>query len=263
MPDLTEDGRERVAAIAARHGVSAETAEHLLDALERSGGGQAQFNAPELGGMGQWSRGGMIMIGDMFNNGLKARVDALCTELSALVSDRDLFRPTASGTTGGGNTGGSGWPAELGEPSSAGSQNDMRYAVFPGTRRLAVASGGTVTVYDTGDHQIGGVSQAQSGSQSLAFTSQHGTVRLSDLKVVGAPGTPAADAPDAAPSPAKPPAKAAAAASPAAVTTSSTHPGAGGEDIVGLIDRLADLRSRGILTDDEFARKKAELLSRL
>ncbi len=27
---------------------------------------------PELGGMGQWSTGGMLMIGDMFNNGLKA-----------------------------------------------------------------------------------------------------------------------------------------------------------------------------------------------
>jgi hypothetical protein len=36
-----------------------------------------------------------------------------------------------------------------------------------------------------------------------------------------------------------------------------------GGDIFAMIDKLADLRSRGILTDDEFASKKAELLSRL
>jgi hypothetical protein len=45
-------------------------------ALQRSGGGQAQFGHPDLGGMGQWMPG-MLMIGDMFNSGLKARVDSL------------------------------------------------------------------------------------------------------------------------------------------------------------------------------------------
>ena len=58
--------------------------EALLTALVAGGGSQAQFNIPELGGMGQWSRGGMVMVGDMFNNALKARVDALCTELAGL-----------------------------------------------------------------------------------------------------------------------------------------------------------------------------------
>lgn len=262
MPELTDEGRERVATIAARHGVSTETAGHLLDALERSGGGQAQFNAPELGGMGQWSRGGMIMIGDMFNNGLKARVDALCTELAALVGNQGLFRPAPQGDTGSGG----GWPADLGQPSSAGSQNDMRYAVFPATRRLAVASGGKVTIYDTGEHQIGGVSQAQSGSQSLAFTSQHGTVNLSDLKVVRDPeALDAAQAPAAARAPEAAPEATRAAPSPAAsATPSPARPhNTSGDDVLALLDRLADLRSRGVLTDDEFAQKKAELLSRL
>ena len=63
----------------------------------------------------------------------------------------------------------------------------MRYAVFPGTRRLAVARNGTVTIYDTGQHRIGGASQAQSGDQSLSFSSQLGPVRLADLPVVGGP----------------------------------------------------------------------------
>ena len=34
-------------------------------------------------------------------------------------------------------------------------------------------------------------------------------------------------------------------------------------DAIATIERLAELRDRGILTDDEFARKKADLLDRL
>jgi len=34
-------------------------------------------------------------------------------------------------------------------------------------------------------------------------------------------------------------------------------------DIFSAIERLADLRAKGILSDEEFAQKKAELLSRL
>ena len=36
-----------------------------------------------------------------------------------------------------------------------------------------------------------------------------------------------------------------------------------GGDIFAAIERLAELKDKGILTDDEFAAKKAELLSRL
>ena len=35
--------------------------------------------------------GGPIMISDMFNNALKARVDALCNELSALIRSEPDF----------------------------------------------------------------------------------------------------------------------------------------------------------------------------
>jgi hypothetical protein len=34
-------------------------------------------------------------------------------------------------------------------------------------------------------------------------------------------------------------------------------------DIFSAIERLADLRAKGILTDEEFAQKKSELLGRL
>ena len=70
-------------------------AEALLAALVAGGGSQAQFTIPELGGMGQWSRGGMVMVGDMFNNALKARVDALCSELAGLVGAGGTFAARA------------------------------------------------------------------------------------------------------------------------------------------------------------------------
>ncbi len=76
------------------------------------------------------------------------------------------------------------WPDGLGEPSATGSQNDLRYAYFSESRRLAVQKGGATTVYDTGDHRIGGVSQRQQNNDGGAtFTSQNGDVRLDDLKV--------------------------------------------------------------------------------
>src|SRR5271169_3970317 len=57
----------------------------LLQALVNSNGSMAQFNHSELGGGGQWMRGGMTMVGDMFNYGLKSKVDGLCSELSQLL----------------------------------------------------------------------------------------------------------------------------------------------------------------------------------
>jgi hypothetical protein len=40
----------------------------------------AQVSHSEFGGSGQWMAGGAIMISDMFNHALKARVDAVCNE---------------------------------------------------------------------------------------------------------------------------------------------------------------------------------------
>jgi hypothetical protein len=73
------------------------------------------------------------------------------------------------------------WPDHLGQPSTSGSQNDMRYAFFPDQQRLLVEHGGKCTTYDSEDHRISGVSQQQSHDQHLAFTSQNGTVNLSEL----------------------------------------------------------------------------------
>ncbi|MFL5286498.1 MAG: transglutaminase family protein, partial [Rhodopila sp.] len=169
---------DNIDTIAARHGFSPAALRAVAEALRHGGGRMAQFNHPELGGMGQWSQGGMIMIGDMNNNDLKARVDALCRELAGASGPVPAAAELEPGQSS------QWWPQDLGTPAASGGQNDMRYACFPDKRRLAVMQGGTVRVYDTGEHQITGFSQQQSSSQTLSFTSQNGTVRLEDLKPV-------------------------------------------------------------------------------
>ncbi|MCB1352389.1 MAG: SHOCT domain-containing protein [Rhodobacteraceae bacterium] len=290
MTLLSEEGRRVVGEVAARHGVSQDAVTELLRALAAGYGTQAQFNHPDLGGMGQWSQGGMTMVGDMFNNSLKARVDALCTELSGLLRNERLFvaRPAASQLqiqgSGGGipgvslfvSGGSTWWPDTLGSPSSSGAQNNLRYAFFPAAHRLAIDIGGKITIYDTGEHMISGVSQQQSGDQSLTLTSQLGLVSLSDLPIV----TPATTAPAAQPtSPEKTPESSL--AEPAAVVQANPSPAvpspepkpaAQGSapapavqeaDIFAMLERLATLHEKGILTQAEFEAKKAELLARI
>src|SRR5687768_1745137 len=76
------------------------------------------------------------------------------------------------------------WPDDLGQPSTSGSQDGIRYAFLPEKRRLLIEQGGKLTTYDSGDHRISGVSQQGGQAQSLAFTSQNGAVKLDELKQV-------------------------------------------------------------------------------
>ena len=273
MHEFTPEGQRIIAEIAQRHGVSADAVLTLLRALVVGHGTMAQFNHPELGGMGQWTQGGMTMVGNMFDHGFKARVDALCTELAALLRDRPFIMTAAGSQTshwssapgvslfdaGAGLPAGMWWPSELGEPSSAGSQNDLRYAIFPAVRRLATEVSGQIALYDTGDHLISGVSQQQGADQTLTFVSQHGLVRLRDLPVVDAGRR--SSTPDM-------PLKAAASgpepfASVAPGVASPKPPQGSSEDVFARLERLAGLHKKGVLTDEEFAAKKAELLDRI
>jgi hypothetical protein len=277
MRKLTDEGRQALNDIAMRHGVSFDAVEHLLMAVLAGQTTQAQFNHPDLGGMGQWSQGGMTMVGDMFNNGLKAKVDGLCTELAGLARSANLHLPPQSAQSQSQYQGGgvslfvpgafssdNWWPEELGHAASTGAQNDLRYAFFPATRRLAINIGGRTTVYDTRDHQIGGFSQQQSGDQSLSFTSQYGLVRVADLEIVQPAGDAAAEMTKAA----EPASTIFTPAIPTHAEPEPMQPGsrtavARDEDIFDKIERLAALHAKGILTDEEFSTKKADLLGRL
>jgi hypothetical protein len=239
----------------------------------------------------------------MFNHALKGRVDGLCHDLANLVASQpDLARGGSfqSQSQGGQQQGGYGqqqggyasgqrqgnygqqqgggyggsqqqqdgsgpvgpvslfvppapggssdwWGADLRWPTSTGAQNGVRYAYFAQARRLAIELGGRVTIYDTLDHQIGGFSQQQSHGGSLTFSSQYGLVDVASLPVLSVNGVPVAAESQPAPPVSAPP----------------TSPDSGGADIFALIERLAELRAKGILDEEEFAAKKAELLSRL
>lgn len=300
MSQLTPEGQRIVGEVANRHGFSFDAVATMLQAVSAGGGTQAQFNHWEFGGMGQWSLGGMIMIGDMFNNQLKYRVESLCNELSNILANSTVYAPapqpqfqsSQSQSQGGGTSyqaQGSGgymqsgsslfvpgpgsvnwWPQELGVPSSTGAQNNLRYAVFPNTHRLAIDINGAVTVYDIGDHQISGFSQQQSGDQSITFTSQYGTVFVSQLPVVSSSGKAPAQQQQQQPAPAAPvqepppePTPPVQEQQPMPYDAMAPKVQSESADVFATIERLADLRQKGIISDSEFETKKAELLSRL
>ena len=96
MQDLTPEGQRLVNDLSQRSGFSPDAVLTMLRAVSAGYGTQAQFNHPEFGGMGQWSQGGMIMIGDMFNQNLKYRVSSLCDEISGLLRNQPLFAAPAS-----------------------------------------------------------------------------------------------------------------------------------------------------------------------
>ena len=176
--------------VSRRNRLSEEAVSILLKALESSGYSMAQFNHPELGGMGQWS-GGMTMIGDFSNSELKGRVERACSELvegmkgeglkesSKLEEGSPADSSVAVGSSKSNNK--NWWPEDFGAISSSGSQNGCDYAYSRATNRLALRNDSQVTIYDTGKHEIYGVAQQQGRSTSLEFQSQLGTVTAGEL----------------------------------------------------------------------------------
>lgn len=299
MLPLSSMGQQIAQTLSNRHGFSVDAVSHMLAAVYNGNGSMAQFSHPEFGGSGQWMSGGMMMIGDIFNQNLKYRVAALCDDCARSIAENQTG--TTSGVfqsqsqSGGSNYqdqqagGGSGenslfapdprrnwWPSELGSPSASGSQNQMRYAYFANAQRLAVATGDDVWLYDTLHHNIGGFSQQQSGDGSITFTSQFGIVPLSSLPVVSrngvteTPQAPPAPAPSHASSPPAAPTQSTQETSPAEPTpasvntsnqpqTTSSNP----NDVFETIDRLGGLLDKGYITQEEFDRKKSDLLDKI
>jgi hypothetical protein len=285
MRQLSPDGHDLISGIAQRNGFSFDATMSMLDSVINGNGSMAQFNHPEFAGSGQWMRGGMTMVSDMFNNYLKGRVDGLCSELANVVANQpDLVRSGSfqsqsqggyqnsgqhqsnrgggSQQQGGGSFGAASlfvagtsndwWPSDLRFPNSTGSQNGVRYAYFAQARRLVIDVGGIVTVYDTLDHQIGGFSQQQSVGGTLSFNSQYGLIDVASLPVISSNGQPP-----------RPVAQVQNTPQSIAPTRQALAPTGNRDDVFATIEKLADLRAKGILSDDEFLSKKVELLSRL
>ena len=321
MLQLSPEGQNIINDIAQRHGFSVEAVLSMLQSVINGNGSMAQFNHFEFAGSGQWMNGGMTMVSDMFNNQLKNRVNALCSELARLVANQpDLVRTGSfqSQNQGGQqqnnfstsqfqnnnapmtpmtpmapmapmNSGASlfvpgqsndWWPSDLRWPNSTGAQNGARYAYFAQARRLAIEVHGKVTVYDTLDHQIGGFSQQQSSSGSMSFNSQYGLIDVNTLPVISVDGVAVHPQQNhntnhqAAPASAPPQQLAQQnnhqhpphnqAPNQVQNPPQPAHGGSGKEsDIFALIEKLADLRSRDVLSEEEYVTKKTELLARL
>jgi hypothetical protein len=284
MRQLTPEGQQIINNLAQRYNFSPDAVFSLLQSVINGNGSMAQFNHPQFGGSGQWMRGGMIMLGDMFNNNLKNSVGGLCQELSNLIANQpnliqsgnfqsqnqgsqrqsnysgnqqqqngsgsngpvSLFVPPPAGSSG------NWWPAGLQFPNSTGTQNNVRYAYFATIRRLAIEANGHVTLYDTLDHQIGGFSQQQSVGGSITFTSQYGVVDVNNLPIISIDNVPVQTSAQTE--------QATSYRADSPVNTQSLNQEA---DIFAAIEKLANLKEKGILTDNEYNAKKAELLGRL
>lgn len=298
MPNLSPAGTQLVQNLAQRHNLSTDAVTHMLIAIQNGNGTMAQFNHPEFGGAGQWMRGGMTMVSDLFNNQLKGRVNNVCSDISNELANHQATpfsgsvqsqsqngansQSQAGGTMGSGNSlfasdpEANWWPQELGVPNAIGSQNQVRYAYFAQGRRLAVKTSGDVWVYDTMDHQIGGFSQQQGSGGSITFTSQYGVVNLSSLPVISRNGVapsiemtppPASSSlvvPNSQPSANTTPdaVKSCVASAPAASNVQTTE-SPSSDTIIATLERLGGLRDKGYVSDEEFAAKKSELLGRL
>lgn len=264
MKTLTDDGRQKIDALAARYNLKSETVEALLTALIHGNGTMAQFNLPELGGQGQWMKGGMTMVGDMFNNSLRTTVDQLCTELAELIATTVLYeshdsydQPEEAQNAAPGDDAPSGffrqtsssWPAIFGSPTASGSQNNLKYAYFAPARRLVIEDAGKRTIYDTKHHEITGVSQQQGVGSSYQFTSQEGRVDLSSLEIVSDPDSVRQATPEI----------------PYDVTSNAdlNEHRSPEEIVLSTIEKLNLLFERGQITEEEFTSKKKELLDRL
>jgi hypothetical protein len=266
MKALTKEGQQDINDIAVKYNLKTESVELLLKAIISGSGNMAQFNIPELGGSGQWMKGGMTMVGDMFNNSLKSTVDKLCTELSELVTTKVLFEETADLSNGkhpvNGNFSGnmsSSWPSVFGNPTSSGSQNNLRYAYFAPVRRLVIEENGKRTIYDTKHHQITGISQQQGSGNSYKFTSQEGNVDLSSLSVISDATEPSQPTPEIAYD----------VTSTADLRTEKKPTDRSPTDrspediIIATIEKISMLFEKGQITEEEFKAKKQELLARL
>lgn len=265
MQKLTTEGQNIVNDLSNRYNLSQDAIIYMIGAVNNGGGSMAQFNCPELGGGGQWMRGGMTMVGDMFNNGLKNTVNNLCNDISNALATTIIFPIAPKGTRESNQW----WPGELGNPFSSGSQNNTRYAIFQ--NRLAVDVNGNVTVYDTLDNNIGGISQQQGGNSSLTFSSQYGTILVSTLPIVSGYGKidssnnisqnniPQNNFAEPIQNNFIEPIR----EQPLAQNSTNSISNDSSKSIIELIEQLSSLRTAGILTDSEFNTKKSELLSRL
>src|SRR5687768_15679393 len=119
--------------IAARYLIPEEKVREIHRQLQANGGTQCQFQCEELGGPVQWMPG-MVMTTRWHDEGLRARVDGLCSEVAAIVRGSGTSAPAAlrrdpdtapSSACVELPAGESWWPAAFGHPAASGAQSGV------------------------------------------------------------------------------------------------------------------------------------------
>jgi len=174
--------------LAERYNVSVDAVYNLAEALQCGEGRMAQFNHRDLGGAGQWMPG-MVMVGDVFNNQLKTKVNALCENLLRVLSEtptRPMEPITPPGFEWGNyDDGRRWWPEQLGRPDASGGQNRVKFAFFRAKNRLLVNQNGHFLAYDTSGYLVNGVSQRQrNGIEEIKLSTTSGIIDVNILKIV-------------------------------------------------------------------------------
>jgi hypothetical protein len=195
--DMAEDV---IPSIAQRYHVSLDAAREVERALRATGGRQAQFSHPELGGTGQWMPG-MLMIHAGADRQLRARVEGLLDEVAAVIRGSETASPAALARDPNAPAassrvdlpaGESWWPASYGHPTAHGCQSGIRYALFPGRRCVLVQVGSRIDCFDTADHKVRGVGQTSASSvepqqghaSRLVLTTAAGEIPLDHLECI-------------------------------------------------------------------------------
>ena len=82
MKTLTRHGQDLVKDIQDQHGISYTSAFEIAEAVQEGNGATAHFSTAEFG-ICQWEIGGRTTVGDMFDSGMQAKVDAICNQVAS------------------------------------------------------------------------------------------------------------------------------------------------------------------------------------
>jgi len=184
--------RDVIQSVASRYLVDERVVRRLYDQLKGSCATACSFDIPELGGAGEWSPG-HVTGAPGADHSLRMRIDGLCSELAALIQGSETSAPEAltrkphSAPASGRvdmPAGDSWWPASFGTPAASGDRFGMRYAFFPGARRLLIQQGARIDSHDTREYQVKGVAEMSGGTSELSFETDKGAVKLEEWKCV-------------------------------------------------------------------------------
>lgn len=180
MPQLEQEYQR----IAQQYGVSAEAVQQLAHALIRGRLKTARFNHPELGGIGKWRRGD-VLLGDVRDEDHKTLVWRLAEELMPLLKHVPL--PASSEENE--QTLVMPWWGDrlLGEPIITDRFESVQYGYFLESRRVIVLRGDDLIHYDADGLLVTGLVRRVSPSRGLELILQTvtGEVNVEALPIIG------------------------------------------------------------------------------